>query len=145
MKCPHKHTEFQPNDSEWKCPNCGADSEYFYVLFSVSKDCELLHCEDWVVCDRCGLEQHGEVVAQMMASPITELFHNQQFWDAVKLLHGKQYIYVTTDANNITCIHTKKPHIENELWESNDDFVVLEGIKPYCSNWEESLMEKQNE
>lgn len=65
-KCKHKHTEFNPKDEAWKCPNCGADNGYFYKDDSPDFDCEELHVEDCVRCESCASNWSGKKVAALM-------------------------------------------------------------------------------
>lgn len=70
--CRGKHTRYQPNDKEWKCPSCGVndDGEYFYIdTFSdevSDADCVLLHKDDLVTCVNCKKEWSGEAVSKIM-------------------------------------------------------------------------------
>ena len=73
MPCKAKHTKYQPPDGVWKCPNCGADADYFYVreyanAYSDDFDfeCELLHEEDIIVCEACNKEWNGKAVARLL-------------------------------------------------------------------------------
>ncbi len=60
-KCSGKHTSYQPTDDEWKCPECGADNQYFYIDFANYDDCDLLHVDDVVTCcsPHC-VDENGE-------------------------------------------------------------------------------------
>lgn len=66
--CRAKHTDFQPK--EWKCPNCGADNErnffYYFYVEEVPMECELLHDDDYVVCDNCDGEWNGDELSEVM-------------------------------------------------------------------------------
>lgn len=65
MVCQVKHTTFQPTDDQWKCPKCGAGSRDFTILWPAddTEDCDMLHEEDVCVCDACGYEESGKIVA----------------------------------------------------------------------------------
>lgn len=67
--CKAKHTDFQPKDKDWKCPNpnCGSNDIYFYEddghdFFS----CDLLHNEDCIVCNNCDGEWTGKELSELM-------------------------------------------------------------------------------
>lgn len=67
--CPARHTHYQPNDDEWKCPNCGYDqTDKFYITCPAtdSIDCEKLHVTD-EVCDNCKSFWWGDELAEAMA------------------------------------------------------------------------------
>jgi len=67
-KCFAKHAKYQPTDEEWKCPICGADSEYFYIDTpdpEASDECELLHEDDIVCCTQCGNGWTGAEIAEI--------------------------------------------------------------------------------
>ena len=69
MGCPAKHTKFQPTDEEWRCPRCGAGSDYFYIELSApdaDPDCDKLHVDDWIICDNCGGGWKGSTVAKKL-------------------------------------------------------------------------------
>lgn len=67
MKCPDKHTVFQPTEDEWKCPTCDSGHDYFYVYETYGlENCELLHRTDFVVCDKCKGEWTGAEIAKML-------------------------------------------------------------------------------
>lgn len=62
MNCPAKHTIFQPNDSQWRCPKCGAGNESFYIEEPATDkldECEKLHKKDELGC-KCGYVASGE-------------------------------------------------------------------------------------
>jgi hypothetical protein len=64
--CNRKHTKYQPTDEQWRCPNCGAGNESFYIDNDDSaSDCGLLHVDDTIVCD-CGQIWSGKQLAQIM-------------------------------------------------------------------------------
>ncbi len=61
--CPAEHTKFQPTDEQWRCPECGASFNHFYIVDNdedVSVDCDLLHKKDEVVCSDCNYEASGQ-------------------------------------------------------------------------------------
>lgn len=61
--CTEKHTKYQPPDSDWKCPKCGAtadDPNGFFCDEAVSPDCERLHEADGLVCYGCGHATSGK-------------------------------------------------------------------------------------
>lgn len=64
--CRAKHTKNQPK--KWVCPDCGADHEYFYISEGPNVDCELLHDDDYIVCDNCAGEWDGDVLSKIMDS-----------------------------------------------------------------------------
>jgi len=67
--CPAKHTAFQPSDSEWRCPKCGADAEQFYIEESDEHEdpnCPALHDGDEVVCRSCDNSWSGAQVAKLI-------------------------------------------------------------------------------
>jgi hypothetical protein len=71
MTCKHKKTEYQPNENEWVCPFCGAESTAdmeFCVEYSPCDDyhCEALHCGDEVYCSGCDETYTGEKIAKKM-------------------------------------------------------------------------------
>jgi len=69
-KCHAKHTAYQPSDVEWKCPNCGASDEDFYIDIpdpEASDDCELLHDDDIICCARCDNSWNGSEIADIFA------------------------------------------------------------------------------
>ena len=62
--CNAKHTLYQPNDDEWKCPKCGRGDESFWIDGSMGEgDCELLHNDDEIVCFECGYRTTGRKFA----------------------------------------------------------------------------------
>lgn len=72
-KCPYKHLDPQP--SPWVCPRCGATNEAneadygFHIDDSVNLDCELVHVEDYIVCDDCDSDWTGaELLAEIAGS-----------------------------------------------------------------------------
>lgn len=76
MSCPGKHTKFQPTDSQWYCPKCGAGTYDFYIDCSpgdADPDCEKLHIGDSVVCTSCtrGNSHHtGDQIAKAMVKKL---------------------------------------------------------------------------
>lgn len=63
VPCSAKHTDYQPPDSEWVCPRCGAGKEEFSVSEpdkQAHDDCTKLHEFDELVCLRCGYENYGK-------------------------------------------------------------------------------------
>lgn len=66
--CPHKHTKYQPTDEEWRCPKCGATAQEGFIIYESINDmdtieCELLHPEDFLFCEKCNLETSGKAFA----------------------------------------------------------------------------------
>jgi len=69
-KCHAKHTTYQPSDAEWKCPNCEASDEDFYIDTpdpEASDECELLHDDDIICCTQCGNSWTGSEIADVFA------------------------------------------------------------------------------
>lgn len=62
-KCSLKHTKFQPTDDQWACPQCGARLPHFTIENSSNFDCELLHPDDEVLCEKCDVTYSGKEVA----------------------------------------------------------------------------------
>lgn len=59
--CKRRHTDWQPSDEEWRCPECGigytfldGDDCGFVIDDSVNEACDALHVDDEVRCYRCG-------------------------------------------------------------------------------------------
>ena len=72
MNCSVKHTKYQPNDDEWRCPKCGVGSqdgereETGFVIddgADESGECEKLHDEDDLLCYKCGYACSGKSFA----------------------------------------------------------------------------------
>jgi hypothetical protein len=70
-KC--NRTAFQPTMAQWLCPNCGADSDDFYIedcfcLFNKTQDsyCSNLHKNDVVVCNKCDKKWSGSKLATIL-------------------------------------------------------------------------------
>lgn len=59
--CEEEHTKWQPNISEWLCPNCGMDNSEgkFYIEESMNGNCEKVHVDDWIICRECEWEGSG--------------------------------------------------------------------------------------
>jgi ribosomal protein S27AE len=76
--CTAKHTKYQPNPDEWKCPKCGtgvesadyrgqmADGWIIQDSAEDSDDCELNHSADTIGCGKCGYECSGETFARQL-------------------------------------------------------------------------------
>lgn len=71
--CGYKHTKYQPEGEDWHCPKCGAnnDNGEFYIYESVGEgdhyeNCEKLHTEDWIKCERCGWEDTGAQLTKLL-------------------------------------------------------------------------------
>ena len=65
--CKHKHTTYQPKDSEWFCPKCKSNNEFFYIEESISEgSCTLLHEEDYIICTACGKGVTGKSFASLL-------------------------------------------------------------------------------
>ena len=71
--CTEKHTKPQVPDEAWRCPSCGAPAhpedkdprDGWIVEDSCgSDDCELLHLEDFLECNRCGRTMSGKAYAR---------------------------------------------------------------------------------
>ena len=64
MRCIAKHTKVDIPDEEWFCPKCGAGVDDGWVIDYVPDeahpDCELLHDEDYIICENCGYETTGK-------------------------------------------------------------------------------------
>ena len=65
--CYAKHTMYQPSDTEWKCPNCGASGETLTVTPDPEAlvKCDLLHENDMIKCLRCGSTWPGKQFAAL--------------------------------------------------------------------------------
>lgn len=62
--CLFKHTKFQPSNLQWRCPNCGHDSDKGFVIDDgPNMDCDLVHEDDEVRCT-CGYVDTGKKVAE---------------------------------------------------------------------------------
>lgn len=75
MICNVCHTDFQPAENEWKCPECGSGNDYFYVYESPPESadaCELLHDYDYVVCDQCKSQWDGADVAKLIQRKVDD-------------------------------------------------------------------------
>lgn len=70
MTCEHKHTKFQPNHNEWKCPKCNAGPYYFYIEASMNDDCLQIHEDDEIRCTNCGSYWDGKKVTTLMSKKI---------------------------------------------------------------------------
>ena len=73
--CTEKHTEFQPADEQWKCPKCQNTNERigdsgFFIDEGPNPDCELLHDEDYIVCNKCKSSWKGKKLAGLMAKAL---------------------------------------------------------------------------
>lgn len=68
MSCGYKHTKYQPTDEEWRCPKCGAgfeDKSGGFVIWDGVSDneegeCQLLHVDDYLKCQKCGYDCQGK-------------------------------------------------------------------------------------
>jgi predicted nucleic-acid-binding Zn-ribbon protein len=60
MICTYKHTQFQPDEKQWKCPKCGSNNEVFYIFDDTNSECELLHDTDVVICEHCEMQWTGK-------------------------------------------------------------------------------------
>lgn len=66
--CKAKHTEYQPTEAEWRCPECGAGSAVFVVFApadGADEDCCRLHVLDVCRCFHCGKTWSGRSLAQL--------------------------------------------------------------------------------
>lgn len=76
MPCSEKHTKFQPENHEWKCPKCGTPAvdvnleDGFIIETSPSNDddCILLHSYDHCICYKCGYTAYGSAVSKKLAA-----------------------------------------------------------------------------
>lgn len=74
MQCPAKHTMYQPEDAEFRCPRCGAspdDEKPFVVEEPVdgsADDCSLLHEKDGCYCYACDYSCSGRTLAKKIAT-----------------------------------------------------------------------------
>ena len=69
MLCPAKHTAYQPEGEDWKCPNCGADAEYFTIEDypeNIDLSCGLIHTDDDCYCRKCERSFSGATVAKRL-------------------------------------------------------------------------------
>lgn len=67
MICAMKHTEFQPTDSQWRCPKCNAPAGDFYIDgLDSSNDCQKVHTDDLVHCFECDFRSTGEQVVTLI-------------------------------------------------------------------------------
>jgi len=66
MKCTARHTKYQPMGEEFKCPQCGEMHPYFYIDESENCDCELLHVDDFAVCEKCSYSCDGASLARQL-------------------------------------------------------------------------------
>jgi hypothetical protein len=55
-KCSGRHTQYQPSDDKFQCPQCGEQAKFYVDAWDESNDpaCTLLHVDDVVCCERCG-------------------------------------------------------------------------------------------
>jgi radical SAM protein with 4Fe4S-binding SPASM domain len=69
VPCSHKHTPYQPSDDEWRCPNCGADNDHFYIVEPVGDtyNCPFLHAADEVGCSKCDKGWTGTRLGALLA------------------------------------------------------------------------------
>ena len=77
--CAGKHTKYQPDDDHWKCPLCGSDNLNFFVDESDYIDCDLLHCNDSVICLTCDKAWSGINISYKMFKKSNKIvcFHCQ--------------------------------------------------------------------
>ena len=69
-KCNGRHTKYQPPDSDWACPKCGAGSRitlgHSFIIDATEEgaehDCPLLHIGDELACG-CGHTTSGKAFA----------------------------------------------------------------------------------
>lgn len=70
MNCTYKHTTYQPEDSEWACPKCGAKCEDGDFVVDTSPDeegnCILLHDRDELRCFKCDHSISGKAWANRL-------------------------------------------------------------------------------
>lgn len=67
--CKGKHTSFQPDNDQFKCPKCGAPSGNFYIDESganAHEECTLIHTDDFCACVDCGYSASGASVARAL-------------------------------------------------------------------------------
>lgn len=70
VPCGAVHTKYQPNLKVWKCPKCGANADHFYIECfddNAEQDCDQLHKNDSVACERCNLSWSGATIAKLIA------------------------------------------------------------------------------
>lgn len=70
--CTLKHTKFQPNNEQWRCPKCGSTNDYFFIDDSedLTGECDKLHESDYVVCTNCDMGWTGKAVARILATKL---------------------------------------------------------------------------
>jgi Zn finger protein HypA/HybF involved in hydrogenase expression len=72
MTCFAKHTEYQPNATDWHCPKCGAtaeDQDGFIIAdpaVDAADGCELLQDQDYVECGMCNWYGSGKKLAKIL-------------------------------------------------------------------------------
>lgn len=69
MTCKAKHTKFQPGKEQWRCPECDAGSDLFFVeenALDSEASCEKLHKKDICQCAGCEGGWTGEQVARAL-------------------------------------------------------------------------------
>jgi hypothetical protein len=67
MTCPAKHTRYQPATEEFVCPWCGKSAPDGLCIDNpaegAASDCELLHCDDEMLCYHCRHATSGRAFA----------------------------------------------------------------------------------
>lgn len=70
MDCQEKHTKFQPDAAQWKCPKCSGNSKVFYIndgpFFGNGLSCNKLHEKDEIVCSACNEIWTGKTIAALL-------------------------------------------------------------------------------
>jgi len=69
MTCAGKHTKYQPNEEEFKCPKCGKKPPEGLIIDEIYQeaegagDCDKLHPDDFLSCYACGYGTNGQAFA----------------------------------------------------------------------------------
>lgn len=72
-RCNFEHTNHQPNDDEWKCPECG--SKEISIDDSPNFECGLIHPDDYVLCEDCLTEFSGQEIAEKLGGKTVKCPH----------------------------------------------------------------------
>ena len=65
MICNAKHTEYNPSEEEFVCPKCGSIDFFIdYIPEDANEECEKLHVDDFIYCDKCQYETTGKKFAE---------------------------------------------------------------------------------
>lgn len=69
--CIYKHTKFQANGpGEWQCPRCGTE-EGFYIEDSPNFECEEIHVEDSIGCEKCERGWSGQAAMNAIVKKLS--------------------------------------------------------------------------